>query len=87
MDLSWVGYLIISELIPESPVHLITGDSQTRLLYDVRSHWQTGVLSFSEAAMPQMLPRLDIFQEGEDSYFNDDGGTSDKSRGEPRENS
>ena len=45
--------------IPEGAVHLIIDDSLIRVLSRIQSHWQTGVLSFSGAATPQMLASLE----------------------------
>ena len=52
-DASWAEYYT-QPRIPEGAVHLIVGDSLIRVLTRIQSHWQTGVLSFSGAATPQM---------------------------------
>ena len=45
---------------PEGAVHLIIGDSLVRDLTRIRAHWQMGVLSFSGAAVPQILVSLEM---------------------------
>ena len=54
---SWAEYYT-QPRIPEGAFHLIVGDSLIRVLTRIQSHWQTGVLSFSGAATPQMLASL-----------------------------
>ena len=58
-DASWVEYYT-QPRIPEGAVHLIIGDSRIRVLTRIQSHWQTGVLSFSGAAKPQMLASFEM---------------------------
>ena len=58
-DASWAEYYT-QPRIPEGAVHLIVGDSLVRVLTRIQSHWQTGVLSFSGAATPQMLASLEM---------------------------
>ena len=58
-DASWAEYET-QPRIPEVAVHLIVGDSLVRVLTRIQSHWQTGVLSFSGAATPQMLASLEM---------------------------
>ena len=58
-DASWAEYYAQTR-IPEGAVHLIIGDSLIRVLTRIQSHWQTGVLSFSGAATPQMLASLEM---------------------------
>ena len=53
-DAAWAEYYVQPK-IPEGTVHLIIGDSLVRILTRIQAHWQLGVLSFSCAAMPQML--------------------------------
>ena len=53
-DASWAEYFT-QPRIPEGAAYLIVGDSLIRVLTRIQSHWQTGVLSFSGAATPQML--------------------------------
>ena len=56
---SWAEYYT-QPRIPEGAVHLIVGDSLIRVLTRIQSHWQTGVLSFSGAATPQMFASLEM---------------------------
>ena len=58
-DASWAEYYT-QPRIPEGAVHLIAGDSLVQVLTRIQSHWQTGVLSFSGAATPQMLASLEM---------------------------
>ena len=58
-DAAWAEYYT-QPRIPEGAVHLIVGDSLVRVLTRIQSHWQTGVLSFSGAALPQMLASLEM---------------------------
>ena len=46
--------------VPEGTVHLIIGDSLLRVLARIQSHWQTGILSFSGAATPEILASLEM---------------------------
>ena len=50
-DAAWVEYYT-QPRVPEGTVHLIIGVSLLRVLTRIQSHWQTGILSFSRAAMP-----------------------------------
>ena len=70
--------------IPEGAVHLIVGDILVRVLTRIQSHWQTGVLSFSEAATPQMLASLEIVGMAKMYTVTLMMGTNDVSRGELR---
>ncbi|XP_063727077.1 uncharacterized protein LOC134854660 [Symsagittifera roscoffensis] len=65
-------------------VHLIVGDSLVRVLTRIQSHWQTGVLSFSGAAMPQMLASLEMLGMARMYTVTLMLGTNDVSRGESR---
>ena len=58
-DAAWAEYYT-QPRIPEGAVHLIVGDSLIRVLTRIQSHWQTGILSFSGAATPQMLTSLEM---------------------------
>ena len=58
-DAAWVEYLT-QPRVPEGAVHLIIGDSLLRVLTRIQPHWQTGILSFAGAAMPQMLASLEM---------------------------
>ena len=53
-DASWAEYFV-QPRIPEGTIHLIIGNSLVRALSRIQAHWQVRVLSFSGAAMPQML--------------------------------
>ena len=46
--------------VPEGAVHLIIGDSLLRVLIRIQAHWQTEILSFAGAAMPQILASLEM---------------------------
>ena len=65
-------------------VHLIVGDSLVRVLTRIQSHWRTGVLSFSGAAMPQMLASLEMLGMARMYTVTLMMGTNDVSRGESR---
>ena len=71
-------------IIPEGAVHIIIGDSLIRVLTRIQSHWQTGVLSFSGAATPQMLASLEIIDMVKMYTVTLMMGTNDVSRGESR---
>ena len=58
-DAAWVEYLT-QPRVPEGAVHLIIGDSLLRVLTRIQSHWQTGILSFAGAAMPQIMASLEM---------------------------
>ena len=80
-DASWVEYYALPR-IPEGAVHLIIGDNLIRVLTRIRSHWQTGVLSFSGAATPQMLASLEMLDMVKMYTVTLMMGTNDVSRGE-----
>ena len=82
-DAAWVQYLAPPR-VPEGAVHLIVGDSLVRVLTRVRSHWQTGILSFAGAATPQMLATLDMLGMTKVYTLTLMIGTNDVSRGEAR---
>ena len=82
-DAAWVQYLAPSR-VPEGAVHLIVGDSLVRVLTRIRSHWQTGILSFAGAATPQMLATLDMLGMTKVYTVTLMVGTNDVSRGEAR---
>ena len=58
-DANWVEYHT-QPRVPEGAVHLIIGDSLLRALTRIESHWQIGILSFSGAAMPQILASIEM---------------------------
>ena len=70
--------------IPEGAVHLIIGDSLIRVLTRIQSHCLVGVLSFSGAAMPQMLASLEMLDMVKIYTVTLMMGTNDVSRGESR---
>ena len=82
-DAAWVQYLA-PPWVPEGAVHLIVGDSLVRVLTRIRSHWQTGILSFAGAATPQMLATLDMLGMTKVYTVTLMVGTNDVSRGEAR---
>ena len=82
-DASWAEYYT-QPRIPEGAVHLIVGDSLIRVLTQIQSHWQTGVLSFSGAATPQMLASLEMVGMAKMYTVTLMMGTNDVSRGELR---
>ena len=58
--------------------------SLVRLLTQIQSHWQTGVLNFSGAATPQILPALEMLGMARMYAVTLMMGTNDVSRGESR---
>ena len=82
-DAAWTEYYT-QPRIPEGAVHLIVGDSLVRVLTRIQSHWQTGVLSFSGAATPQMLASLEMLGMARMYTVTLMMGTNDVSRGESR---
>ena len=82
-DASWAEYYTQPQ-IPEGAVHPIVGDSLVRVLTRIQSHWQTGVLSFSGAATPQMLASLEMVGMAKKYTVTLMMGTNDMSRGELR---
>ena len=82
-DAAWAEYFT-QPRIPEGSVHLIIGDSLVRVLTRIQAHWQVGVLSFSGAAMPQMLASLEMLEMGKVYTFTLMMGNNDVSRGESR---
>ena len=82
-DASWAEYFT-QPRIPEGAVHLIVGDSLIRVLTRIQSYWQTGVLSFSGAATPQMLASLEMVGMANMYTVTLIMGTNDVSRGELR---
>ena len=82
-DAAWVEYHT-QPRVPEGAVHLIAGDSLLRALTRIQSHWQTGVLSFSGAATPQMLASLEMLGMARMYTVTLMIGTNDVSRGESR---
>ena len=82
-DAAWVQYLAPPR-VPEGAVHLIVGDSLVRVLTRIRSHWQTGILSFAGPATPQMLATLDMLGMTKVYTVTLMVGTNDVSRGEAR---
>ena len=82
-DASWAEYYT-QPRIPEGAVHLIVGDSLVRVLTRIQSHWQTGVLSFSGAATPQMWASLEMLGMKKMYMMTLMMGTNNVSRGESR---
>ena len=82
-DAAWVEYYT-QPRVPEGTVHLIIGDSLLRVLTRIQSHWQTGILSFSGAAMPQILASLEMLGMARVYTVTLMIGTNDVSRGESR---
>ena len=70
--------------VPEGTVHLIIRDSLLRVLTRIQSHWQTGILSFAGAAMPQILASLEMLGMARVYTVTLMIGTNDVSRGESR---
>ena len=82
-DAAWAEYFT-QPRIPEGAVHLIIGDSLTRVLTRIQSHWQLRVLSFSGAATPQMLASLEMLDIVKMYTVTLTIGTNDVSRRESR---
>ena len=82
-DASWAEYYT-QPRIPEGAAHLIVGDSLIWVLTRIQSHWQTGILSFSGAATPQMLASLEMLGMARIYTVTLMMGTNDVSRGESR---
>ena len=82
-DAAWVEYHTQPH-VPEGTVHLIIGDSLLRVLTRIQSHWQTEILSFSGAAMPQILASLEMLGMARVYTVTLMIGTNDVSRGESR---
>ena len=82
-DAAWDEYNA-QPRIPEGAIHLIVGDSLIRVLTRIQSHWQTGILSLSGAATPQMLASLEMLGMARMYRVNLMMGTNDVSRGESR---
>ena len=62
-DATWAEYFV-QPRIPEGTTHLIIGDSLVKVLTRIQAHRQVGILSFSGAAMPQMLASLQMLEMG-----------------------
>ena len=82
-DASWAEYFTQPRK-PEGAAHLIVGDSLIWVLTRIQSYWQTGVLSFSGAATPQMLASLEMVGMAKMYTLTLIMGTNDVSRGELR---
>ena len=82
-DAAWVEYFTQPRM-PEGAVQLIVGDRLLRVLTRIQSHWQTGVLSFSGAATPQMLASFEMLGMARMYTVTLMMGTNDGSRGESR---
>ena len=82
-DAFWAEYYA-QPRIPEGAVHLILENSLIRVLTRIQSHWQTGVLSFSGAATPQMLASLEMLDMVKMYTVTLMMRTNDVSRGESR---
>ena len=80
-DAAWVEYFA-QPRIPEGTVHLLFGDSLVRVLTRIQAHWQVGILSFSGAAMPQILASLELLEMRKMYTVTLMMGTNDVSRGE-----
>ena len=83
-DAAWVEYHT-QPRVPEGAVHLIIGDSLLRVLTRIQSHWQTGILSFAGAAMPQILTSLEMLGMARVYTVTLMIGINDVSRGEVKE--
>ena len=82
-DAAWVEYYT-QPRVPEGTVHLIIGGSLLRVLTRIQSPWQTGILSFAGAAMPQILASLEMLGMARLYTVFLTIGTNDVSRGESR---
>ena len=82
-DAAWAEYFVQLRL-PEGTIHLIIENSLVRVLTRIEAHWHVGVLSFSGAAMPQMLASLQMLEIGNIYTVTLMMGTNDVSRGESR---
>ena len=82
-EAAWEEYLT-QPRVPEGAFHLIIGDSLLRVLTRIQSHWQTGILSFAGAAMPQILASLEMLGMARVYTVTLMIGTNDVSRGESR---
>ena len=82
-DAAWVEYHTLPR-VPEGTVHLNIGDSLLRVLTRIQLHWQTGILSFAGAAMPQILASLKMLRMARVYTVTLMIGTNDVSRGESR---
>ena len=82
-DATWAEYFVRPRK-PEGTIHLILGDSVVRVLTRIRAHWQVGILSFSGAAMPQLLASVQTLEMGKIYTVTLMMGTNDVSRGEAR---
>ena len=80
---TWVEYHT-QPRVPEGTVHLIIGDSLLHALAWVQSHWQTGILSFSGAATPQIVASLEMLGISRVYTVTLMIGTNDLSRAESR---
>ena len=82
-DATWVEYYA-QPRVPEGKVRLLIGDSLLRALTRIQSHWQTGILSFSGAATPQILASLEMLGMARLYAVTLMIGFNDVSRGESR---
>ena len=82
-DATWAEYHT-QPRVPEGAVHPMVGDSLLRALTRIQSYWQTGVLSFSGAAMMQILASLEMLGMARMYTVTLMKGTNDVSRGESR---
>ena len=62
-DATWAEYFIQPRIL-EGTVHLIIGDSRVRVLTRIQVNWQVGMLSFSGAAMPQLMASIEMLEKG-----------------------
>ena len=70
--------------ILESTILSLIGDSLVRDLIRIQAHWQVGILSFSGAAMPQMLASPEMLEVRRIHTVTMMMATNDVSRGEWR---
>ena len=82
-DAAWAE-IFTKPRITEGTVNLIIGDSVFRVLTRIQAHWQVRVLSFSGAAMPQMLASREMLDIEKTNTVTSMMGTNDISRGESR---
>ena len=82
-DAAWAEYST-QPRIPEGTVHLFIWGNLVQVLKRIQAHWQVGIMSFSGAAMPQMLASLEILEMGKMYTVTLMMGTNDVSRGESK---
>ena len=82
-DAAWAEYFT-QPRIPEGTDYLIIGDSLVRVLTRIQAHWQVEIMSFSGAAMPQLLASLAMLEMEKIYTVTLMMRTNDVSRGESR---